>query len=125
MKLSGNALIVVLALVAVGIYSSVFTVGERDLAIKFRFSEIVRADFEPGLHFVENTRIPHVESETFVAQVNKGPVMAIRCEQLPPSFTLIHVFNHVAAELKMDPTELALKNDGAVEVYGLTLARAV
>lgn len=39
------------AVIAVGVYSSVFTVGERDLAIKFRFSEIVRADYEPGLHF--------------------------------------------------------------------------
>jgi xanthine dehydrogenase molybdenum-binding subunit len=81
-------------------------------AVKIR-SFFENLSFEPGLHFVENTKIPHVESETFVAQVNKGPVMAIRCEQLPPSFTLIHVFNHVAAEMKMDPTELALKNDGA------------
>ena len=38
--------------------------------------------------------------------------MAIRCEQAPPSFCFSHVFNHVAAELKMDPTEVALKNDG-------------
>ena len=37
-----------------------FTVGERDLAIKFRFSEIVRADYEPGLHF----KFPYVNSVT-------------------------------------------------------------
>lgn len=29
-----------------------FTVRETDLAIKFRFGEIVRADYEPGLHFM-------------------------------------------------------------------------
>ncbi len=29
-----------------------FTVNETDLAIKFRFGEIVRADYEPGLHFM-------------------------------------------------------------------------
>jgi membrane protease subunit HflC len=29
-----------------------FTVKETDLAIKFRFGEIVRADYEPGLHFM-------------------------------------------------------------------------
>jgi len=69
--------------------------------------------FEAGLHFVENTKIPNVESQTLVAQVNKGPVHAIRCEQLPPAFAAIHVFNHVAAELEMDPIQLALKNDGA------------
>jgi modulator of FtsH protease HflC len=30
---------------------SVFTVDERELAIKFRFGEIVQSDFAPGLHF--------------------------------------------------------------------------
>lgn len=29
-----------------------FVVRETDLAIKFRFGEIVRADYEPGLHFM-------------------------------------------------------------------------
>jgi modulator of FtsH protease HflC len=29
-----------------------FTVSETDLAIKFRFGEIVRADYRPGLHFM-------------------------------------------------------------------------
>ncbi len=29
-----------------------FTVNETDLAIKFRFGEIVRADYEPGLNFM-------------------------------------------------------------------------
>ncbi len=31
--------------------SSVFTVDERELAIKFRLGKIVRADYAPGLHF--------------------------------------------------------------------------
>ena len=75
-------------------------------------SYFINLSFEPALHFIENTCIPHVESETLVAQVNKGPTHAIRCEQMPPAFSLIHVFNHVAAALKMDPTALALINDG-------------
>ena len=29
-----------------------FTVRETDIAIKFRFGEIVRADYQPGLHFL-------------------------------------------------------------------------
>ncbi len=29
-----------------------FTVRETELAIKFRFGEIVRTDYEPGLHFM-------------------------------------------------------------------------
>jgi membrane protease subunit HflC len=30
---------------------SVFVVDEREMAIKFRFGEIMRSDYEPGLHF--------------------------------------------------------------------------
>lgn len=32
--------------------STVFQVQETDLAIKFRFGEIVKSDYEPGLHFM-------------------------------------------------------------------------
>jgi membrane protease subunit HflC len=39
-----------LAAVVVGVLMSMFTVDERELAIKFRFGEIVKSDFEPGLH---------------------------------------------------------------------------
>ena len=41
--------ILVAALVLVGL--SVFTVDEREKAIKFRLGEIVRSDYEPGLYF--------------------------------------------------------------------------
>lgn len=47
------------AIVAVWLLtSSVFQVQETELAIKFRFGEIVKADYEPGLHFM----IPVVNS---------------------------------------------------------------
>lgn len=58
MKISGSALLVLGAIIVGLVYGSVFTVGERDLAIKFRFSEIVKADYEPGLHF----KFPYVNS---------------------------------------------------------------
>jgi membrane protease subunit HflC len=58
MRISNNLLLALGAIVAVVIYGSVFTVGERDLAIKFRFSEIVKTDYEPGLHF----KLPYVNS---------------------------------------------------------------
>lgn len=67
---------------------------------------------EAAGHLFENTRIPNIHSETVLVQVNKGPTHALRCEQQPPSSCLTHVFNHVAAELGLDPTEVALMNDG-------------
>lgn len=56
MKTSANALIIIAALVAMLVYGSVFVVGERDLAIKTRFKEIVAADYEPGLYF----KLPYI-----------------------------------------------------------------
>jgi membrane protease subunit HflC len=61
MKLSGNTLAIGALLVAALLYGSAFTVGERDLAIKFRFSEIVKSDYEPGLKF----KFPYVNSVAF------------------------------------------------------------
>ncbi len=43
--------LIILALVVVLAYASIFTVDERELAIKFRLGEIVKADYEPGLYF--------------------------------------------------------------------------
>jgi membrane protease subunit HflC len=45
--------LVVAAVVAVWLLgSSVFQVHETELAIKFRFGEIVKSDYQPGLHFM-------------------------------------------------------------------------
>lgn len=45
------ALLVVAGLVLVGIGLSAFTVNERELAIKLQVGQVVKADYEPGLHF--------------------------------------------------------------------------
>jgi xanthine dehydrogenase molybdenum-binding subunit len=69
--------------------------------------------FYPGLHLHDNTRIPNIKTETKSVWLNKGHTVPTRCEQLPPSTIQTLVFDRVAAELGMDPTEVALKNDGA------------
>ncbi len=46
-----NLLLIVAVLVAIVIRMSVFTVDEREHAVKFQFGEIVKADYAPGLHF--------------------------------------------------------------------------
>jgi membrane protease subunit HflC len=45
-----NLLLIVVVLLGAVINMSVFTVDERELAIKFRFGEIIKFDFPPGLH---------------------------------------------------------------------------
>ncbi|MGD8784091.1 MAG: protease modulator HflC [Thioalkalispiraceae bacterium] len=51
-------ILVVVAVVAIIGYASVFVVNERELAIKFRLGEIVKSDYEPGIYgqipFVNN-----------------------------------------------------------------------
>ena len=51
----------ILILVALGVAllsMSVFIVDEREYAVKFRFGEIIRTDYEPGIHF----KIPFVNN---------------------------------------------------------------
>ena len=48
MKKLWPVVVVVMLLV---LWSSVFYVDERELAIKLQFKEIVRADYGPGIHW--------------------------------------------------------------------------
>lgn len=52
----GVVVIIGAALIALGLCA--FTVDEREFAMKFRFGEIVKTDYEPGLHF----KIPFVNN---------------------------------------------------------------
>ena len=44
--------VIALGALVLALSMAAFTVRETDLAIKFRFGEIVRADYTPGLHFL-------------------------------------------------------------------------
>ena len=44
--------VILVGFAALVISMAAFTVRETDLAIKFRFGEIVRAEYQPGLHFM-------------------------------------------------------------------------
>jgi membrane protease subunit HflC len=44
--------VIVLGFLALALSMAAFTVRETDLALKFRFGEIMRAEYEPGLHFM-------------------------------------------------------------------------
>lgn len=84
------------------------------VAIRSVFANGPKA-WEPAMgitHFIENSRIHNLYKENDSGVVNKGPVTAVRCEQLPNTLCFNMVFSHVAAELGLDPTQVALKNDG-------------
>lgn len=51
MKAFNSLALLLLALIIIVASMSMFVVGEREQAIKFRFGEIVRSDYEPGVHF--------------------------------------------------------------------------
>lgn len=55
-KMSLALIVVLIAAVIVGM--SVFVVDEREHAIKFQLGEIIRSDYEPGLHF----KLPFVQN---------------------------------------------------------------
>jgi len=67
----------------------------------------------PGVeHLLENTRIPNLRCDAITSDVSKAPAWWDRCEQLPNTFCLTLIFDHVAAELGLDPTLVAIRNDG-------------
>ncbi|MGD8378870.1 MAG: protease modulator HflC [Gammaproteobacteria bacterium] len=46
-----NVGIALIVLAIIGFFLSTFMVNERQLAVKFRFGQILRSDYQPGLHF--------------------------------------------------------------------------
>ena len=73
----GVVVLLGLALVALGL--SAFTVNERELAIKLQVGEVVRSDYEPGLHF----KIPIIQT------VHKFPKRILSIDDVPQRvFTL-------------------------------------
>ena len=69
--------------------------------------------FGVARHFLENTKIPNVYGKTMAVQVNRGINVPTRCEQASNVQSLALVFNRVADALGVDPTEVAVINDGA------------
>ena len=49
--MSGKVILVLLVVAAVIVSMSIFTVDERETAINLQLGEVIRADYEPGLHF--------------------------------------------------------------------------
>lgn len=61
-----NSVPIILAVIAFLALSSMYTVDQRETAIKFRFKEIVEANIEPGLHF----KMPFINTvEKFNSQI--------------------------------------------------------
>lgn len=48
----GYLAVILVGVAVIALSMAAFTVRETELAIKFRFGEIVRSDYEPGLHFM-------------------------------------------------------------------------
>jgi CO/xanthine dehydrogenase Mo-binding subunit len=64
-------------------------------------------------HLWENTRIPNIRSTQTHLRVNRGMADAYRCEQRAGCIVQGILFDKVADALGMDPTDIALVNDGA------------
>ena len=71
-----NSLKILIPLTALLAWASLFTVDERQEAIKFQFGEIIESDYEPGIHF----KIP------FVNNVRKFDNRILTIDQTPERF---------------------------------------
>ncbi len=71
-----NSLKIIVPVIVFLVWSSAFTVDEREEAIKFQFGEIIESDYEPGLHF----KIP------FINNVRKFDNRILTIDQKPERF---------------------------------------
>lgn len=71
-----NSVKILVPLLALLLWASLFTVDERQKAILFQFGEIIKADYEPGIHF----KIP------FVNNVRKFDNRILTIDQKPERF---------------------------------------
>ena len=71
-----NSLKIIVPLLALLLWASLFTVDERQEAILFQFGEIIEADYEPGVHF----KIP------FINNVRKFDNRILTIDQKPERF---------------------------------------
>ena len=71
-----NSIKIIVPLAALLLWASVFTVDERQKAILFQFGEIIKSDFEPGIHF----KIP------FINNVRKFDSRILTIDQKPERF---------------------------------------
>ena len=63
--------------------ASFFTVHEREVAVKFRLGEFLRADYEPGIHF----KIP------FINNVRKFDARIMTFDAEPESYLTVEMKN--------------------------------
>ena len=71
-----NSLKVIIPLIVFLLWTSIFTVDERQEAILFQFGEIIDADYEPGIHF----KVP------FINNVKKFDNRILTIDQKPERF---------------------------------------
>ena len=71
-----NSLKIIIPVAVLLLWASVFTVDERQKAILFQFGEIIKSDYEPGIHF----KIP------FIQNVRKFDNRILTIDQKPERF---------------------------------------
>ncbi len=83
-----NIILAIGAAIAILLYSSVYTVDQREQAILFKFREIVDAGIKPGIHF----RIP------FVNTVSKFPAQILTLTSTRPEQFLTNEKKYVTVD---------------------------
>ena len=63
-------------------------------------------------YLFDSTSIPNIEEDRYSVYLNQGENGTVRCEGLGSALHYSLIMNRVAAELGMDPLDIAYKNDG-------------
>ncbi len=81
MRIWTHIVLPVVAVAAILAYFSMYTVSEREVALKFRLGEVIKSDIEPGLHF----KMPFVNNvrkfDARVQNLDEEPERYLTAEQ--------------------------------------------
>jgi membrane protease subunit HflC len=110
MKNKNFTVLVIVGLLFLGIGLSAFTVNERELVIKLRVGQIMRSDYEPGLHW----KIPIYET------IRRFPARILRMDDEPQRvFTLERTAMEVDYFVKwriVDPERFYTSTTGSQQI---------
>ena len=79
--MSGKVILALLVVAAIIVSMSIFTVDERERALNLQLGEVVRADYEPGLHFKKPLIQDVIKFDSRILNLDSDPELYLTLEK--------------------------------------------
>ncbi len=116
---SRGAILILAAIAGFILVSSLFTVDERELALKLKFGEVVKSDYDPGL----NWKIPVIE--TIVKFPNRILTISDRPERVFTEENEALQVDYFVKYRIIDPVQYYISTGGILETGNMRLSEII